>query len=1196
MSGEKELEAKTVETYLTEESALDNFKQGIVLQDRQGYVLAVDPIAAEILGLTAEQLIGCTSIDSSWQTVREDGSSWEGEIHPAMVALSTGKPCTNVIMGFYRPSGELVWLKLDSQPLFRTSSEAPYAVVTTIAEIANRLPQLASSTPAKSLPTQQVTNLQENEANLRLFVQSAPVGLAMFDRNMHYIALSQKWVEIYQLDSVEASVGRSHYEIFTQIPDRWRQAYQKGLAGEIIKCEKDTFTLADGSLQWLRWEISPWHTDRGEVGGIVIFAEDISDCEALPKGDRLRMVQEITDRKRAEASLREANGRIITIWESMTDAYVTLDREWRIAYANPAAEKVICQLTNLEPKSFLGRSQWDLFPSTIGREIEREYRRAMSEQVAVHLEILYEPTNNWFEIHAYPSAEGLGIYFRDISERKQTEVALRESEHKYHTVFETIDEGFCVCEMLFDDRGKPIDYRFLEVNPAFEKMTGLERATGKTARELIPNLETSWFDLYGRVALTGEPIRFENQSIAMNRWFDVNAFPVGEPQSHKFGVLFTNITDRKSAEIKLRTSEERLSLAIEASGMATWDVDYKTGKAIWSERFFSILGYEFTLNGEATMTMWKNRVHPDDLPRVMQIIERAKEERSLYCPEYRIIRADNAEIVWLSSFGRFFYDEVGEAVRFSGVSFNNTDRKQAEEALRVSETKLQCFVDSNIVGVIMADLSGNLHEVNHAFLQMLGYTQEDWKSGKLRWRDMTPPEWFEVDERAIAQIRQTGSCLPFEKEYFSKDGRRVPVLIGIAMLPNSQENCFCFVLDLSDRKRFEIEREQLLKREQAAREEAERANRVKDEFLAILSHELRSPLNPILGWTQLLKTYKSDPKRLDQGLDTIERSAKLLLELIDDLLDVAKILRGKITLNLAPVNLVRAIEGAIETVSTAAKAKSIAIETHLNPIGQVNGDLARLQQIFWNLLSNAVKFTNNGGKIEVRLLQVGDTAQITVSDNGKGIAPEFLPHVFEYFRQADSSITRKHGGLGLGLALVSHLVELHGGVVSVTSPGLGGGATFIVNLPLFKTKSDSDYSDESNRESSKSQPDLTGVRILLVDDDPDNLEFLTMALQCYQANVVAVTSGYKALAIIEEFTPNILISDIAMPEMDGLTLIKSIRSRTPETKGKIPAIALSAYARESDREKAIAAGFQIHIPKPIDINVLAATILELLPN
>lgn len=747
----------------------------------------------------------------------------------------------------------------------------------------------------------------------------------------------------------------------------------------------------------------------------------------------------------------------------MTDAYVTLDREWRIIYANQAAIQVIQKLTNLEPEEFLGKTHWEIFPRLVGQEVEREYRRAVSERVAVHFEVRYEPTGDWFEVHAYPSSEGLGIYFRNISERKQAEEALKVSERRYRTMFETIDEGFCICEMLFDENGKPRDYRFLEVNPAFEKMTGLDRATGKTARELIPNLETSWFEIYGKVALTGEPIRVENQSIAMNRWFDVNAFRVGEPQSHKFGVLFTNITDRK----------------------------------------------------------------------------------------------------------------------------------QAEEALKVSETKLQCFVDSNIVGVIMADLSGNLHEANHAFLQMLGYTQEDFQSVNLRWREMTPPEWFEADERAIARIRQTGSCPPFEKEYWSKDGRRVPILIGIAMLPNSQETCFCFVLDLSDRKRFEAEREQLLKSERVAREEAETANRVKDEFMAILSHELRSPLNPILGWTQLLKTYKSDLQRLDQGLETIDRNAKLLLELIDDLLDVAKILRGKIKLNLAPVNLAKAIEGALETVSASAKDKSIEIETYLPPIGQVNGDLARLQQIFWNLLSNAVKFTNNGGKVEVRVERVGDAAQITVSDNGRGIAPEFLPHVFEYFRQADGSVTRKHGGLGLGLAIVRHLVELHGGVIAVTSPGLDFGATFIVSLPLLKTQSDSDNNDISSSDLLTSRSNLEGIEILIVDDDRDNLDFLTMALECDRASVIAASSAIEALSLFEEFSPDILISDIAMPDMDGLTLMKSIRSRSPERGGKTPAIALSAYAREIDRERAISAGFQAHVSKPVNISFLTTTILEL---
>jgi PAS domain S-box-containing protein len=1055
MSDPKNSEVNAIEIS-TRNVSSTSFEEGMVFQDDRGYVRAVNPAATSILGFSSEQLMGCTSIEPSWQTIHEDGSPFEGETHPAMVALSTGKTCTNVIMGFYRPSGDLVWLKIDSQPLFQDSQTKPYGVVTTFSNITEQ--KRLQNYPNLNIPDDNIIDSEQVEQALQLsdrryasIARFAPVAIFCNDKHGNFIYINDRGCEIIGLSLEECLregwVSGLHPEDRDRVMGEWIETIEKNLPF-YSECR---FQHDDGTIRSAIAQATAETDEEGEVVGYIGTFTDIGEQQAA-----------LRERKQAEESLREANQRIITIWESMTDAYVTLDREWLIIYANQAATNVIKQLINLEPEEFLGRSHWDIFPLSIGQEIEREYRRAVSEQVAVKLEVMYEPTGNWFEIHAYPSAEGLGIYFRDISERKQSEVALSESERKYRTVFDSIDEGFCVCEMLFDENGKASDYRFLEVNPAFEKMTGLEGAMGKRVRELVPNLETSWFDIYGRVVLTGEPIRFENRSIAMNRWFDVNAFRVGEPQNHKFGVLFTNITERK----------------------------------------------------------------------------------------------------------------------------------QAEEALRVSEAKLQCFVDSNIVGMIMADLSGNLHEANNAFLHMLDYTQEDFQSGNLCWRDITPPEWFEADERAIARIRETGSCPPFEKEYLSKGGRRVPILIGIAMLPNSREKCFCFVLDLSDRKHFEAEREKLLKGEQAARAEAESANRVKDEFLAILSHELRSPLNPSLVWTQLLKTYKTDPERLDQGLDTIDRNAKLLLELIDDLLDVAKILRGKITLNLAPVNLERAIEGALETVSTAANAKAIAVETYLNPIGQVNGDLARLQQIFWNLLSNAVKFTNNGGKVEVRLDRFGDAAQIIVSDNGKGITPEFLPHVFEYFRQADGSVTRNHGGLGLGLAIVRHLVELHGGVIAVTSSGIDCGASFIVSLPLLPTKSDLNNSDRSQLNLSQNQPDLKGVRILVVDDDPDNLEFLTMTLQCYQASVIAASSAAEALLIFEEFVPDILLSDIAMPDMDGLTFLRSIRSRSPDRGGTIPAIALSAYARDIDRERAITAGFQVHVPKPINISFLAATILD----
>uniref|UniRef100_UPI0030D95342 hybrid sensor histidine kinase/response regulator n=1 Tax=Aetokthonos hydrillicola TaxID=1550245 RepID=UPI0030D95342 len=314
-----------------------------------------------------------------------------------------------------------------------------------------------------------------------------------------------------------------------------------------------------------------------------------------------------------------------------------------------------------------------------------------------------------------------------------------------------------------------------------------------------------------------------------------------------------------------------------------------------------------------------------------------------------------------------------------------------------------------------------------------------------------------------------------------------------------------------------------------AQEIAEAANRVKDEFLAVLSHELRSPLNPILGWTKLLQKGRYDQAQQKQALETIERNAKLQIKLIDDLLDVAKILRGKLPLKPVPVNLLAIIEAALETVQAAAIAKSIVIEkVLLNPV-QVAGDGDRLQQVLWNLLSNAIKFTPNGGRVKIQLEQVGNEAQITVSDTGKGISGEFQPYVFDYFRQADASVTRMHGGLGLGLAIVRHLVELHGGRVSVFSPGENQGATFTVLLPILQPQPVLVNEDDTL----DAEPDLTGVRILVVDDDPDTRDLLTFLLEDYGAGVMVVASAGEAFRAFESFKPDVLVSDIGMPLEDG---------------------------------------------------------------
>lgn len=1034
---------------------------GMVFQLADRAIAACDPAAAEILGYSTEQLVGKAFCDLPWQAIASKNGPLPPE-HPAIVALQTGQPVLDAVMGFDRPDGKFVRLKLDARPLFATDATAPYGVVTAICDLTDQNGNLTASPSSEAqIAPQQTANNFRNPAyqiELETLYTTAPIGLCFIDRDLRFVRINQQLADFNGF-AIGDHIGRSLREMLPEQADALEPIYRQVIASgqPLLDLEFRGVNRAAPGIErdWLL-NLSPLHQDNGVVLGVNV------------------MVQEITERKRISQALHDSENRVTTILDSISDAFVALDSQWRITYANQRGSQVIRSLTNLEHDAFLGKTHWEIFPWSVGKIVEQQYRRAVTEEVAVHFEFEYEPTGDWFEVHAYPSAIGLGIYFRNISDRKLALSALRESEHRYRRLFEAMDQGFCVCEMLLDENGEPIDYRFLEVNPMFEQMTELQDAAGKTALELVPNLEAFWIEAYGKVVLTGEPVRFENGSEAMNKWFEVSAFRVDGPSSLKFAVLFTNITDRKLAEIAREKSEERLSLAIDSAGMATWDMDMHTGRCVCSRSHFPLLGYEPAASGEMSFEMWRCRLHPDDLEAVMQALDYAQNTRSLYNPEYRIIRADTGEIRWLKTFGRFLYGETGSAVRFIGVVFDASDRKQAE-----------------------------------------------------------------------------------------------------------------------------IEREQLLDRERLAREESERANRIKDEFLAVLSHELRSPLNPILGWVKLLQTRKFDETRTKTALATIERNAQLQAQLIEDLLDISRVMGGKLSLSAAPVSLTFVISSAIETVRLAASAKNIQLIALLDAaVDRVFGDPGRLQQVVWNLLSNAVKFTPNGGQVTIRLSQVDGNAQIEVIDTGIGINPEFLPYVFEYFRQEDSSTTRKFGGLGLGLAIARQIVEMHGGRIWAQSLGLDAGTTFTVRIPLFKgVKSDpqTPVSPSSPNLVSgalvEDRAPLAGLQALIVDDDSDTREFLAFLLQESGAAVRAAASASEALHSLKQALPDILLSDIGMPGMDGYTLIGMVRSL--QECQTLPAIALTAYAGDGDKQRAIAAGFQNHIAKPIEPNQLIAAIVQL---
>ncbi|UKP00485.1 hybrid sensor histidine kinase/response regulator [Nostoc sp. UHCC 0870] len=525
-----------------------------------------------------------------------------------------------------------------------------------------------------------------------------------------------------------------------------------------------------------------------------------------------------------------------------------------------------------------------------------------------------------------------------------------------------------------------------------------------------------------------------------------------------------------------------------------------------------------------------------------------------------------------------------------------TERQRILEILKQSEERYRYLAEAIPQLVWTSDANGETDYFNQNWCEYTGLTLEQSKGSG--WLVALHPEDVNRAYEVWLDAVKIGNL--YENEYRFKrasDGSYRWQLARGLPLKNQQGHIvkwFGTCTDIHEQKQILEERANLLELEKAARAEAEKANRIKDEFLAVLSHELRTPLNSILGWSKLLQNRTLNETRTAQALATIERNAILQVQLIEDLLDVSRILQGKLVLNVTKVNLETVVFSALETMRLAAETKLIEVKTIFAPnLRPVMGDAARLQQVVWNLLSNAVKFTPKGGKVEVCLEKIDDYAEIILIDNGKGINPEFLPYVFDYFRQADSSSTRKFGGLGLGLAIVRKIVEIHGGTVKAESVGEEQGAKFTVRLPLLPEQS-LDVADENNHLLSlNSQPSsLAGIKVLVVDDDHDSRDFLTFVLQEKGAEVNVVTSAFEALQILAQTELDVLVSDISMPDMDGYMLIRQVRTST-EQNGQIPAIALTAFARQYDQDQALAAGYQIHLAKPLNADELVAAVRRL---
>lgn len=549
--------------------------------------------------------------------------------------------------------------------------------------------------------------------------------------------------------------------------------------------------------------------------------------------------------------------------------------------------------------------------------------------------------------------------------------------------------------------------------------------------------------------------------------------------------------------------------------------------------------------------------------------------------------------------------------RVAELEKRKNEYQQSEKALRFNEERFLMLLENmKDYAIFFLDLEGCVIKWGAGAEKILGYQEAEilGKSGSIIF---TPEDRDRGDDHKELQKALTEGRAENERWHVRKDGSRFwgsGIVTSLRDENGQLQGLAKIMRDFTDRKQAEEERTRLLAREQEARTQAESANRMKDEFLATLSHELRSPLNAMLGWTSLLRTRKFDAATTARAIETIERNAKAQARLIEDLLDVSRIIRGQLRLTVRPLELIPVIESAINTVRPAADAKNIQVHLLLDTfVGSISGDPDRLQQIIWNLLTNAIKFTPEGGQVQVYLQGDRSHVEISVSDTGEGISPDFLPYVFDRFRQADNSITRSYTGLGLGLAIVRHLVELHGGTVRAESLGAGQGSTFIVKLPLITSaevkkraeEAESLCSSQSSAPNPQESPrptvwesPLDGLQILVVDDEADARELLKSILEQYGAEAIATASAEEAIATIQQSKPDLLISDIGMPNEDGYSLIRRVRALETE-KGQIPSVALTAYVRADDQKAALSAGFQSHVAKPIDPTELIAVVASL---
>ena len=874
--------------------------------------------------------------------------------------------------------------------------------------------------------------------------------------------------------------------------------------------------------------------------------------------------------------------------EANVDGIIAFDRDFRYTTWNRAMERI----SGVKREDVLGRCAFELFPCLQETGEDKFYREALAGRSVVADNRLFkiEGKQGYFDGYYSPrhdeNGEVIGgvAIIRDVTDRKVAEASTLD-DHK-RLAFHVENTPLAVIE--WDN-----EFRVLRWSPAAQRLFGWK------AEEVLGKHFSDWkfvvledLEVVNQVGLLQNQGQEQN-NISRNRnytklenilhceWYNSALY---DEHGKLISVLslVLDVSVAKRIEEALRESEAQYRLLFESNPQAMWVYDLLTLRFL-AVNDAAIRHYGYSRDEFLEMTI-KDIRPPEDVQLLADYIDSGNPEVH-QAGEWRHRKKDGTIInVEITSNRLNFGGRPAEFV----LAHDITERKKAETAVRISEDRYRDLVDNSHELICTHDLDGKVLSCNPWAARVLGYPVEAIVGMQIR--DSLLPEYREEFDRYLHTMKTEGSARGVMKvrtatgetrlwEYYNTlrtEGVETPIVRGMA--------------------HDATERRLALKREKEARVDAEAANRVKDEFLSTLSHELRTPLTAIMGWSDLLLHDEIAPRKRRQAIETIARNANSQCQLINDLLEVSRIITGKLRLEFAACELESVVQAAVESIRPTAEAKGVKLQVQLaSNTGPIFGDRERLQQIVWNLLSNGVKFNRHGGVVQVKLQRINSHVEIIVTDTGVGINPDFLPYVFERFRQADGSTTRTYGGLGLGLAIVRHLVELHGGAAWVESAGENQGSTFTVRFPSmiapeFQAEPRVDVQPESVVEARDRRRVLRGYRVLVVDDEFDARALVTAMLERSGAQVLAVSSTREALDSMEKWKPDVLIADIGMPIEDGYNLIRKVRALPSERGGQTPALALTAYARTEDRIRALSEGYQMHLAKPVDRLELATIV------